>query len=455
MTVEGAPHLKDEHLPVFDYANKCGKNGHALHPSHGPHPMMAAAQSFLSGAISKTINMPNEATVDDILDAYQQSWMLGLKAMALYRDGSKLQPAALGQERHRSRRDDGRGRRSRRRSQRRSPQRAGEQAAAVAKAVLERASSGRPSSAVDAASEPRFRRRGRCRSSSASSTSAHTRRRLPARRRGFTQEARVAGQKVYLRTGEYEDGSLGEIFIDMHKEGAAFRSMINCFAIAVSKGLQYGVPLEEFVDTFTFVRFEPQGMVDGPPEHQDGDLIIDYVFRVLGLEYLGRTDLVQNPDSGDPDGDDEVDRRPRRLFPNWTAPRPWPRAARRSSRRRMRRSTQKPRRSVEPIATAAVPAPVSRSCRMRRRTNGSMRTATGTTVTLPQNGNGHAHAAASATGHAGQRARCGPRRPDGRRTLLRRLRPHHRPQRRLLQVPQLRQQPRLLVGNGLLLDLQE
>ena len=121
------------------------------------------------------------------------------------------------------------------------------------------------------------------------------RRRLPARRSGFTQEARVAGNKVFLRTGEYEDGTLGEIFIDMHKEGAAFRSMINCFAIAISKGLQYGVPLEEFVETFTFTRFEPQGMVSGHPNIKMATSIIDYVFRVLGLEYLGRTDLTQVP----------------------------------------------------------------------------------------------------------------------------------------------------------------
>jgi ribonucleoside-diphosphate reductase alpha chain len=148
------------------------------------------------------------------------------------------------------------------------------------------------------------------------------RRRLPARRRGFTQEARVAGQKVYLRTGEYDDGSLGEIFIDIAKEGAAFRSMINCFAIAVSKGLQYGVPLEEFVDTFTFVRFEPQGMVTGHPNIKMATSMIDYVFRVLGLEYLGRTDLVQNPDaSSAPDGGDEVPAAAATsaLFPNWSA----------------------------------------------------------------------------------------------------------------------------------------
>jgi ribonucleoside-diphosphate reductase alpha chain len=120
------------------------------------------------------------------------------------------------------------------------------------------------------------------------------RRRLPQKRGGFTQEARVGGHKVFLRTGEYEDGSLGEIFIDMHKAGSALRSMINCFAISVSKGLQYGVPLEEFVDTFIFTRFEPQGMVDHP-NIKMATSVIDFVFRVLGLEYLGRTDFCQVP----------------------------------------------------------------------------------------------------------------------------------------------------------------
>ena len=221
---------------------------------------------------------------------------------------------------------------------------------------------------------------------------------MPARRRGFTQEARVAGQKVYLRTGEYEDGSLGEIFIDMHKEGAAFRSMINCFAIAVSKGLQYGVPLEEFVDTFTFVRFEPQGMVTGHPNIKMATSIIDYVFRVLGLEYLGRTDLVQNPDTVDSDGGDEVPAATGALFPNWTAT---PAVAESGAAvEPVEDAPENPRAEAvsEPIATAAVPAPVVTIVPDAPARNGSMNgnNGNGPNGHVAQNGNGHAHAAASA-----------------------------------------------------------
>jgi len=284
MTIEGAPYLKNEHLPVFDTANKCGKKGTRFIHYMGHVKMMAAAQSFLSGAISKTINMPNEATVEDILDAYEQSWHQSLKAMAIYRDGSKLsQPlsaksdsgtaaaAAVSEEEIQKRIDD-----------------------AVAVAVAEALAKAEADKVKEVAVAVE----------QALGHPAPYRRRLPARRQGFTQESRVAGHKVFLRTGEYEDGKLGEIFIDMHKEGAAFRSMINCFAIAISKGLQYGVPLEEFVETFTFTRFEPQGMVSGHPNIKMATSIIDYTFRVLGLEYLGRTDLAQVPPDLD-DADDE------------------------------------------------------------------------------------------------------------------------------------------------------
>ena len=242
MTVEGAPHLKERDLAVFDCANTCGKIGKRyIHPL-GHVRMMGAVQPFLSGGISKTINMPHDATVEDVKEAYFESWKLGLKAMAIYRDGSKLsQPLSSHSEN------------------------SGSEGATEEKA---------------APSVPAL-------------THVPVRHPLPTKRFGFTQEARVGGHKVYLRTGNYEDGTLGEIFIDMHKEGAAFRSLINCFAIAVSKGLQYGVPLEEFVDTFTFVRFEPQGIVEGHPNVKMATSIIDYVFRVLGMEYLGRTDFVQ------------------------------------------------------------------------------------------------------------------------------------------------------------------
>jgi ribonucleoside-diphosphate reductase alpha chain len=263
-TIEGAPYLKDEHLPVFDCANKCGKHGQRYIHYLGHVRMMAATQPFLSGAISKTINMPNEATVDDVRDAYLEAWKLGLKAMALYRDGSKMsQPLSSKSDRAVEAEDD--------------------EADVIAEAVEEALRA--VASPLPVSSEPVV----------TGSPFQPVRRPLPAKRGGFTQEARVAGHKVYLRTGEYEDGKLGEIFVDLHKEGATMRSLVNCFAIAVSKGLQYGVPLEEFVDTFTFTRFEPQGMVDGHPNIKMATSVADYIFRVLALEYLGRTDLVQVP----------------------------------------------------------------------------------------------------------------------------------------------------------------
>jgi ribonucleoside-diphosphate reductase alpha chain len=210
---------------------------------------MAAAQPFLSGAISKTINLPGEAKLDEIEDAYMLSWKLGLKANALYRDGSKLsQPLNTA---------------------------ADEAAAAIAEIEAE------PADRIEVAAQKLVYRY------------IAKRHILPGRRRGYTQKARVGGHKVYLRTGEYEDGQLGEIFIDMHREGAAFRSLMNCFAIAISLGLQYGVPLEEFVDAFVFTRFEPNGMVQGNDQIKMTTSVIDYIFRELAVTYLGRTDFVQ------------------------------------------------------------------------------------------------------------------------------------------------------------------
>ena len=252
MTVEGAPHLRAEHLPVFDCANRCGKIGERyLEPMAHVH-MMAAAQPFLSGAISKTVNLPNEATVEDVEEIYKEGWKLGLKAVALYRDGSKSsQPLN-------SKADS-------------DPE---EETEAEAKA---------PAAAIETPIQEWL-------------TPPTTRRhRLPKKRKGFTQEARVGGHKVFLRTGEYEAGSLGEIFVDMHKEGAAFRSLMNCFAISVSMGLQHGVPLDAYVRQFTFTRFEPQGIVEGHPNIKFSTSIIDYVFRVLGVEYLKQYDFAQVP----------------------------------------------------------------------------------------------------------------------------------------------------------------
>ena len=240
MTIEGAPHLKSDHYAVFDCANRCGRGDRFIAPM-GHVRMMAAAQPFLSGAISKTVNLPHSSTVEDIEEVYLQGWKMGLKAIAVYRDGCKAsQPLSSKAE-----------------------------------------------------------EKSKASATQSSSVAQTARRKLPKKRGGFTQEARVAGHKVYLRTGEYPDGSLGEIFIDMHKEGAAFRSMMNCFAIAVSVGLQHGVPLQEYVDKFVYTRFEPQGAVDHP-NIKYATSVIDYVFRVLGMEYLGRTDFVQvKPSAGE------------------------------------------------------------------------------------------------------------------------------------------------------------
>ncbi len=263
-TIEGAPHINKEHLAVFDTANKNGKYGERFIHHSGHIRMMAAAQPFISGAISKTINMPNEITVEEIAEAYMTSWELGLKAMAIYRDGSKAaQPLN-------STSDEGED----------NEEEAEEITTAVEteKAIhwgnLPKGIS--PTQAyAQGLQPPRFL--------------------LPAKRRGFNQEARVGGHKVYLRTGEYDDGTLGEIFIDLAKEGATLKGILSCFAIAVSKGLQYGVPLEEFVDTFTFQTFEPRGMVEGHPNIKMANSIIDYVFRALGVEYLQRDELAQVP----------------------------------------------------------------------------------------------------------------------------------------------------------------
>ncbi len=249
MTVEGAPHLRAEHLPVFDCANRCGRLGQRYIPVEAHIRMMAAAQPFISGGISKTINMPADATVEDVKAAYLLAWKSMVKAVALYRDGSKLsQPLNASS-------DSG-------------------------KAV-------EPGADVLSAAEKmtervlvRYRYLAK-------------RRPLPARRNGYTQKAIVGGHKIYLRTGEYEDGTLGEIFLDMHKEGAAFRSLMNCFAIAISLGLQHGVPLEEFVEAFVFTRFEPNGPVKLNDRIKMATSIIDYIFRELAVTYLDRYDLAQ------------------------------------------------------------------------------------------------------------------------------------------------------------------
>nr|WP_084756146.1 hypothetical protein [Candidatus Paracaedibacter symbiosus] len=254
MTLEGAPHLKDEHLPVFDCANPCGRIGKRFLSIDSHIDMMAAVQPFISGAISKTINMPNSASIEDCKEAYLKSWRLCLKANALYRDGSKLsQPlnSALIEEEE---------------VEELMQQSPTNRAQFVAERVVERV--------IEKVIH------------------ASQRQKLPSRRNGYTQKATVGGHKIYLRTGEYVDGNLGEIFIDMHKEGASFRSLMHNFAMAISIGLQYGVPLEEYVEAFTFTRFEPSGMVEGNQAVKMATSILDYIFRDLAINYLGRHDLA-------------------------------------------------------------------------------------------------------------------------------------------------------------------
>jgi ribonucleoside-diphosphate reductase alpha chain len=272
MTVEGAPHLREEHLPIFDCANKCGKIGKRFIHWMGHIKMMGATQPFISGAISKTINMPAETTVEDIKEAYWQSWKLGLKAVALYRDGCKASQPLSTKSSDKKKPDVNLEDEIQKRVADILAQLQAKSPGLVQGQLLPTTVANPVSPTAASQSLKRFR--------------------LPRKRSGFTQEARIAGQKVYLRTGEYEDGSLGEIFVDLAKEGAAFRSMMNCFAIAVSLGLQYGVPLKEFIDVFTFSRFEPQGPVDHPNIKMCTS-IVDYLFRVLALEYLGQTEFAQ------------------------------------------------------------------------------------------------------------------------------------------------------------------
>jgi len=284
MTLEGAPHLKPEHLPVFDCANPCGRKGKRYLSVESHIRMMAASQPFISGAISKTINMPNEATVEDCKASYMLSWKLALKANALYRDGSKLsQPLnaqVLGED-------------------------IDEQEEAAEQLYADKPAAARAQAAAERIVERIVER-----------VRAQEREKLPNRRKSYTQKATVGGHKVYLHTGEYEDGRLGEIFIDMHKEGAAFRSLMNNFAIAISLGLQYGVTLEEFVEAFTFTRFEPAGLVTGNETIKNATSVLDYIFRELAVSYLGRHDLAHvDPreivggtglGSSDEDTDDEL-----------------------------------------------------------------------------------------------------------------------------------------------------
>jgi ribonucleoside-diphosphate reductase alpha chain len=296
MTVEGAPFLKEEQLPVFDCANKCGKKGERYIHAHGHIKMMGACQPFLSGAISKTINLPHEATVEEIADCYMLSWTLGLKANALYRDGSKLsQP--LSNKSDKKKKEE---------TKEETSNKAQEQPSLLEESHIVDLSK----LTVDELLEEVQKRMQQSSDTSLKRQLSKIveRKTLPAKRRGFTQKARVGGQVIFLRTGEYSDETLGEIFIDLAKEGSTLRSLMNCFAIAVSVGLQYGVPLEEFVEKFVFTKFEPAGMVDHPNIKTTTSLV-DFVFRALAYEYLGRTDLVHvidKPEISNLDDEEEV-----------------------------------------------------------------------------------------------------------------------------------------------------
>ena len=277
MMLEGAPLLKDEHLPVFDCANKNGKKGKRFIHAHGHIRMMGATQPFISGAISKTINLPNEATVSEIADAYLLSWEQGLKACALYRDGSKLSQPLSTKSDKKKKSVTG----STETAAVSTEQSADSNIVDLGKLTVEELLE-EVQKRVQSSPDTKLKRK---------LASIVERRSLPAKRRGFTQKAKINGQAIFLRTGEYGDGTLGEIFIDMAKEGATMRSMMNCFAISISIGLQYGVPLEEFVDKFAFTKFDPSGFVEHP-NIKSTTSIVDFIFRVLGYEYLGRTDLV-------------------------------------------------------------------------------------------------------------------------------------------------------------------
>lgn len=285
MMIEGAPYLKAEHLPVFDCANKCGKKGERYIHAHGHIRMMGATQPFISGAISKTINLPNEATVDEIKDCYMLSWQLGIKACALYRDGSKLsQP--LSNKSDKKKKEETK-------EEAEESSTIVDMGALTIDELLEEVNK-----RVQASPDTQLKRE---------LSRIVERKQLPAKRRGYTIKAKVGGQPLFVRTGEYGDGTLGEIFLDMAKEGATMRSLMNSFAIAVSIGLQYGVPLDEFVDKFTFTRFEPAGIVDHP-NIKSATSVLDFVFRLLAYEYLDRSDLVhvQDPEKMQQQAEDET-----------------------------------------------------------------------------------------------------------------------------------------------------
>ena len=268
MTIEGAPHLLEDHYSVFDCANKCGQYGTRYIAPMAHIKIMGAAQPFLSGAISKTINMPSDATIDNVEEVHMEAANHMIKAVALYRDGSKLsQPlsAALIDDFDEDETED----------------------------IISETVNGSQAEKIAATAAHMAHE-----ATNGQLTGRGSREKLPSRRQGYAQKARVGGHSIYIHTGEFEQRDengnprLGEIFVDMAKDGAAFRSLMNCFAIAVSIGLQHGVPLDAYVDSFVFTKFEPNGMVSGHDRIQMATSIIDYLFRELGVSYLGRDDLA-------------------------------------------------------------------------------------------------------------------------------------------------------------------
>ena len=278
-TVEGAPHLKDEHLSVFDCANKCGKTGTRFIAVEGHIRMMASAQPFISGAISKTINLPNEATVEDIKNSYLLSWKLGLKANALYRDGSKLsQPLNIKSDRELDESEE-------------------EDEDAVAAAKDEVATDVARAAAAVSDSALSTQHSG-LRSDNLSPAHTHIvekiveriverplRRRLPDTRNAITHKFDVAGHEGYITVGLYEDGQPGEVFIRIAKEGSTIGGLMDTIATLVSVSLQYGVPVESLVRKFEHVRFEPSGMTRNP-EIPIAKSLTDYIFRWMAMEFV-------------------------------------------------------------------------------------------------------------------------------------------------------------------------
>ena len=337
MTIEGAPHLKPEHYPVFDCANKCGKKGERYIHAHGHIRMMSAAQPFISGAISKTINLPNEANIDEIADCYQMSWELGLKACALYRDGSKLSQPLSNKSETKADEEE-------------TTTSTDSQFIDIGKLTVDELLN-EVQKRMQASPDTKLKRQ---------LSRIVERKSLPSKRRGFTQKAKINGQAIFLRTGEYDDQTLGEIFIDLAKEGSTLRSLMNCFAISVSVGLQYGVPLEEFVEKFVFTKFEPAGMVDHP-NIKSTTSIIDFIFRCLAYEYLDRTDLVHVLDRPEVmnTGNDDWDETPAkpelsdvRVLASNNTPAPTPKAQKTPVAAKAENSTQEFMKSMQSDAPA-------------------------------------------------------------------------------------------------------